>query len=295
VLRYGPYLRIDEGGPMKFGVVTFPTEYSIGPAELARAMEERGFESLFFPEHTHIPSSRRTPWPGGAELPKEYSHILDPFVALTAAAAATERLLVGTGICLVVERDPIVLAKEVATLDLVSGGRFLFGVGAGWNVEEMENHGTDPSTRFRLFRERILAMKAIWAADEAEYHGEFVDFDPIWSWPKPAQRPHPPVLMGGSGRATFKRVVEFGDAWMPIPRRGGTPLTEQIAELNRMAAEAGRGPVPVTVYGAPPRAEVIRHYEEAGVDRCVFWMPTADAAQMTPMLDRHAELIAELV
>jgi probable F420-dependent oxidoreductase len=279
---------------MKFGVVTFPTEYSIGPAELARAIEERGFESLFFPEHTHIPTSRRTPWPGGAELPREYSHILDPFVALTAAAAATERLKVGTGICLVVERDPIVLAKEVATLDLVSGGRFLFGVGAGWNVEEMENHGTDASTRFRLFRERIQAMKAIWTEEEAEFHGKMVDFGPLWSWPKPVQRPHPPILMGGAGTRTYRRVVQLADGWLPIPRRGGAPLSEQIGELNAMAAEAGRGPVPVTVYGAPARAEVIRHYEETGVERCVFWMPTATAEQMMPMLDRHAELIAEL-
>jgi probable F420-dependent oxidoreductase len=279
---------------LKFGVVTFPTEYSIGPAELARAMEERGFESLFFPEHTHIPASRRTPWPGGAELPKEYSHTLDPFLALTAAAAATQRLLVGTGICLVVERDPIVLAKEVATLDLLSGGRFLFGVGAGWNIEEMENHGTDPASRFRLFRERVLAMKAIWADDEAEYHGELVDFDRLWSWPKPVQKPNPPILVGGAGRPAFRRVVEFGDGWMPIPRRGGPPLSEQIAELNAMAAAAGRGPVPVTVYGAPPRAEVIRHYQESGVERCVFWLPTLDARQLLPMLDRQAELIAEL-
>jgi probable F420-dependent oxidoreductase len=279
---------------LKFGVVTFPTEYSIGPAELARAMEERGFESLFFPEHTHIPASRRTPWPGGAELPKEYSHTLDPFLALTAAAAATQRLLVGTGICLVVERDPIVLAKEVATLDLLSGGRFLFGVGAGWNIEEMENHGTDPASRFRLFRERVLAMKAIWADDEAEHHGELVDFDRLWSWPKPVQKPNPPILVGGAGRPAFRRVVEFGDGWMPIPRRGGPPLSEQIAELNAMAAAAGRGPVPVTVYGAPPRAEVIRHYQESGVERCVFWLPTLDAGQLLPMLDRQAELIAEL-
>src|SRR5919206_2840703 len=184
---------------MKFGVTMFTTRYSIGPAELARAVEERGFESLFVPEHTHIPVSRRSPWPGGADLPDEYRETLDPFLALTAAAAATERLLLGTGICLVVERDPITTAKEVATLDHLSGGRFLFGVGAGWNAEEMQNHGTDPSTRFGLMRERVEAMKAIWTQDEAAYHGKHVDFDAMWSWPKPAQKPHPPILVGGRG------------------------------------------------------------------------------------------------
>ena len=189
---------------MKFGVTMFPTDYAIGPAELAGAVEEHGFESLFFPEHTHIPTSRRTPWPGGAELPREYSRTLDPFVALSAAATATERLRIGTGICLVVERDPITLAQEVASLDFISGGRFLFGIGGGWNLEEMENHGTDPAQRWKLLRERVLAMKAIWAEDEAEFHGRFVNFDPIWSWPKPVQEPHPPILVGGSGPHTFQ-------------------------------------------------------------------------------------------
>src|ERR671926_1362353 len=194
---------------MKFGVTMFPTRYSIGPAELARAVEERGFESLFFPEHTHIPISRRSPWPGGADLPPEYRETLDPFLALTAAATVTERILLGTGICLVVERDPITTAKEVATLDLLSGGRVLFGIGGGWNREEMENHGTDPKVRFAVMRERIEAMKAIWAEDEAEYHGRHVDFDPIWSWPKPRQRPHPPVLVGGLGEKVLDRVVAY--------------------------------------------------------------------------------------
>ncbi|MFB3053621.1 MAG: LLM class F420-dependent oxidoreductase, partial [Dehalococcoidia bacterium] len=220
---------------MKFGVTMFPTDYSISPAELAGAVEERGFESLFFPEHTHIPASRRTPWPGGADLPREYSHTLDPFVALSAAATATERLRIGTGICLVVERDPITLAQEVASLDFISGGRFLFGIGGGWTLEEMENHGADPARRWKLLRERVLAMKAIWAEDEAEFHGRFVNFDPIWSWPKPVQKPHPPILVGGSGPHTFQRVVEYGDAWMPIAGRDETPLSERIAELNRLA------------------------------------------------------------
>lgn len=275
---------------MKFGVTMFPTDYSIGPAELARAVEERGLESLFFPEHTHIPTSRRTPWPGGADLPREYSHTLDPFVALSAAAAATERLRIGTGICLVIERDPINLAKEVASLDFISGGRLLFGIGGGWNLEEMENHGTDPHRRWKLLRERVLAMKAIWTEDEAEFHGRFVDFDRVWSWPKPVQKPHPPIVVGGNGPHTLQRVVEYGDGWMPIPGRDQTPLSERIAELNRLAAEAGRGDIPVTVYGAPTRPEVIGHYAEMGVERCVFWLPPAPAEQVLPLLDRHAEL-----
>ncbi|TET99788.1 MAG: LLM class F420-dependent oxidoreductase [Dehalococcoidia bacterium] len=275
---------------MKFGVIMFPTDYAIGPGELARAVEERGFESLLFPEHTHIPTSRRTPWPGGAELPRDYYHILDPFVASAAAAAATERLRIGTGICLVIERDPITLAKEVASLDLISGGRFLFGIGGGWNLEEMENHGTNPAQRWKLLRERVLAMKAIWVEDEAEFHGEFVNFDPIWSWPKPVQKPHPPILVGGDGPHVLQRVVEYGDGWMPIPGRSQTPLPERIAELNRLAAEAGRGPIPVSVYGAQPLPEVIQQYAEAGVERCVFWLPAAPAEEALPFLDRWAEL-----
>ena len=275
---------------MKFGVTMFPTDYAIGPAELARAVEERGFESLFFPEHTHIPTSRRTPWPGGAELPGEYSHTLDPFVALSAAATATERLRVGTGICLVVERDPITLAQEVASLDFLSGGRFLFGIGGGWNLEEMENHGTDPAQRWKLLRERVQAMKAIWMQDEAEFHGRFVNFDPVWSWPKPLQKPHPPILVGGNGPHTLQRVLEYGDGWMPIPGRDQTPLSDRIAELNRMAADAGRDRIPVTVFGGSPRPEIVRHYAEAGVERCVFWLPPAPADEVLPVLDRHAGL-----
>ncbi len=280
---------------MKFGVTMFPTDYSIGPAELARAVEERGLESLFFPEHTHIPTSRRTPWPGGADLPREYSHTLDPFVALSAAAAATERLRIGTGICLVIERDPINLAKEVASLDFISGGRLLFGIGGGWNLEEMENHGTDPNRRWKLLRERVRAMKAIWTEDEAEFHGRFVDFDRVWSWPKPVQKPHPPIVVGGNGPHTLQRVVEYGDGWMPIPERDQTPLSQRIGELNRLAAEAGRGDIPVSVYGAPTRPEVIGHYAEIGVERCVFWLPPAPAEQVLPRLDRHAELAKSFV
>src|SRR3954454_6639873 len=203
---------------MRFGIAVFPTDYAADPATIARLVEERGFESLFFPEHTHIPVSRRTPYPAGGELPAEYSHTYDPFVALGAAAAATNSLALATGICLVIQRDPIVTAKEVASLDRLSGGRFLFGVGAGWNEEEMENHGTDPRRRFGLMRERVEAMKAIWTDDEAEYHGKQVDFDPIWSWPNRFKKPPPPVLLGGSGERVLDRVIRFGDGWLPQPR-----------------------------------------------------------------------------
>src|SRR5205809_6626473 len=226
----------------------FPTDYAIDPVTLGRAVEERGFESLFFPEHTHIPTSRRTPWPGGAELPREYSYTYDLFVAMAAVAATTEKLMLGTGICLVVERDPIILAKEVASLDFISGGRVIFGVGGGWNREEMENHGTDPRTRFPLMRERILAMKEIWTKDEAEYHGKYVDFDPIWSWPKPHQRPHPPVLVGGNGETVIDRVLRFGDEWMPNRVGDVTELKRRVDELRD---RAGRR-VPVTFSGTKP-------------------------------------------
>ncbi|MDO8617104.1 MAG: LLM class F420-dependent oxidoreductase [Dehalococcoidia bacterium] len=278
---------------MKFGITMFPADYAIDVVTLGRAVEERGFDSLFFPEHTHIPTSRRTPWPGGAQLPKEYSHTLDPFVALTAVAATTKSLLLGTGICLVVQRDPIALAKAVASVDWVSGGRFIFGIGGGWNREEMENHGTDPKTRFSLMRERVKAMKEVWTRDEAEFHGKYVDFEPIWSWPKPVQKPHPPIYVGGDGPHTLERVVEYGDAWMPIPGRSQTPYSERIKQLQEMAAAAGRGRIPVTVYGTVPRPEVVNHYAEIGIERCVFFLPPAPEAEALPHLDRYTALIRE--
>ncbi|MEO3827207.1 LLM class F420-dependent oxidoreductase [Actinomadura sp. B10D3] len=271
---------------MKFGISTFVTDDGIAPGALGRALEERGFESLYLAEHTHIPVKRETPWPGGAELPRHYYRTLDPFVALTAAAATTERLRVGTGIALVVQRDPILLAKEVASLDLVSGGRAALGVGAGWNREEMRNHGTDPTTRMRLLRERVLAVKELWTKDEAEFHGEFVDFDPVFSYPKPVQDPHPPVLVGGAGPTTFDRVVEFGDAWMPIYGRGTDRLAAQIAELRE---RAGRR-VPVTVFATPPKREAVAGLEEAGVDEVLFNLPTEPEDDTLRVLDRLAEL-----
>jgi probable F420-dependent oxidoreductase len=270
---------------MRYGIAVFPTDYAADPATIARLVEERGFESLFFPEHTHIPAVRRTHYPAGGELPRQYSHTYDPFVALTAAAAATQRILVATGICLVIQRDPIVTAKEVASLDRLSGGRFLFGVGAGWNIEEMENHGTNPKRRFSIMRERVEAMKAIWTEDEASYHGEHVDFDRIWCWPKPVQQPHPPVLVGGNGERVLDRVVAFGDEWMPNRVSG---LTERIEQLRRMADAAGRDPIPVTLSGASPDPDLIERGAQAGVHRCTFYIEPTDAAETEVQLDELA-------
>ncbi len=277
---------------MDFGVFYFPADYAMQVADLGRALEERGFESLFFPEHTHIPTSRRTPWPAGGELPREYSRTYDPFVALMAAAAATERLRVGTGICLVIERDPIVTAKEVASLDVLSEGRFLFGVGAGWNEEEMENHGTDPRRRFGVMRERIEAMKEIWASDEAEYHGRHVDFDPFWCWPKPLQKPHPPILVGGLGSRVLERVVAFGDEWFPNRVGDEGKLFARIEKLQAMARDAGRESVAVTLALSQPAAgDDLARYARAGIHRCVFWVPPATERDVERHLDRHAALV----
>ena len=277
---------------MDFGVVMFPTDYAIRPDQLARALEERGFESVWFPEHTHIPASRRSPWPGGANLPKEYWSAYDPFVALTAAAMATSRLRLGTGICLVVERDPIITAKEVATLDRLSGGRFLFGIGGGWNAEEMENHGTEFKKRWRVLRERVLAMKEIWTKEEAEFHGEFVRFDKIWSRPKPAQKPHPPIIMGGDGPTTFDRVIEFADGWMPIARPKQNPA-EKIPALRQRAEKAGRDPksVAVTIFFAKPDRATVDALRAAGVDRAIFGVPSESRDTVLPLLDSYAPLL----
>ena len=276
---------------MKFGVTMFPTDYAIPVTELARACEDLGFDSLIFPEHTHIPSSRQTPWPGGAELPKEYSHTLDPFVAMAAAAAVTQKLLVGTGVCLVMERDPITMAKEVASVDHLSGGRVILGIGAGWNIEEMQNHGTDPKTRFALMKDRVLAMKQIWTQDEASYHSKFTNFDAIWSWPKPVAKPHPPILIGGDGPHTLKRVVDYGDEWMPIMGRTGNVLAERIKELQGLAKEAGRGPIPVSVFAAPPKADMIEQLEKSGVTRCVFVLPPVESVEALSRLGRYGDVV----
>jgi probable F420-dependent oxidoreductase len=273
---------------MRYGIALFATDYGTDPATVARLVEERGFESLFFPEHTHIPASRRTPHPAGGELPEQYSHTYDPFMSCMAAAAATERLLVATGVCLVIERDPIITAKEVASVDRLSGGRLLFGVGAGWNIEEMQNHGTDPKRRFTLLRERVEAIKEIWTNDEAEYHGRFVDFDPIWCWPKPVQQPHPPVLVGGNGDKALENTVAVGDEWMPNRVSG---LSEKIAKLHRLAEEAGRDQIPITLSGAKPDPALIEKGEAAGVHRCTFYIPPGDAGETERALDEYAKLL----
>lgn len=277
---------------MLYGVSIFSTHYAIRPDELAQALEERGFESLWLPEHTHIPASRRSPWPGGPDLPREYWNTYDPFVALTAAAMATKKLRVATGICLLIERDPITTAKEVASLDQLSEGRFIFGIGGGWNAEEMENHGTDFKKRWRVLRERVLAMKEIWTKEEAEFHGEFVNFDKIWANPKPYQKPHPPILMGGDGPTTFDRVLEYCDGWVPIGIRS-TGIPEKIATLRRRAEEMGRDPksVSVTVFGTRPKPETIDEFAEAGVDRVLLPLPPEGRDTVLPLLDDYAKLV----
>jgi probable F420-dependent oxidoreductase len=277
---------------MKFGVMIFATDYAIRPDELAREAEERGFESLFVPEHTHIPKSRRSPWPGGSNLPREYWHTYDPFMALAMAAAATTRLKVATGICLVIERDPITLAKEVASLDALSLGRFIFGIGGGWNAEEMENHGTDFKKRWRVLGERIRAMKEIWTKDEPEFHGEFVHFDPIWAYPKPVQKPHPPILLGVNTPNARQRVVEYCDGWLPLASRAGD-LAAGIADLRERASKAGRDPasISVTVCAAPPDEGPLRGYERLGVERAVLPLPSAGRETVLPLLDRYAKVV----
>src|SRR4051812_26079037 len=272
---------------MEFGVGYFPAHDGMGPGPLAARLEERGLNALFFAEHTHIPASRESPYPEGDVLPPRYYHSYDLFVALTAAAASTSRLRVGSGVCLVIERDPIITAKEVASVDHLSGGRFEFGIGAGWNREEMRNHGTDPRIRMALMRERVLAMKAIWTQDEASYAGEFHSFDRIWSWPKPAQRPHPPVLVGGAGPTVLDRVLSFGDAWFPNHR---PEVVERAGELWSRAER----PIDVMVMGVPNDPRVIETYEEAGMRRLVHWLPSGHRSVVERELDAWEAAVAEV-
>jgi len=275
---------------VKFGVAIFPTDYAISMAELAPAAEQLGFESLWVAEHSHIPASRQSPWPAGGELPKHYWHTMDPFVALTVAAMASKTIRVATGICLLIQRDPIHTAKEVASVDLVSNGRFIFGVGAGWNREEMADHGTDFSTRWKLLREKVEAIKAIWTQEESEYHGEMVSFAPMWCWPKPVQKPHPPVLLGGSGPKILERVVRYADGWMP--NRGNA--IERIPELQEMARAAGRGPIPVSYYPKATAGEIER-LAEAGVERCIYYVPPDGRDQALAKLEELARMIRPYV
>jgi probable F420-dependent oxidoreductase len=265
---------------VKLGAAVFPTDETLPPGEVARLVEERGLESLWFPEHTHIPASRATPYPAGGDLPSMYWRSLDPFVALTAAASATTTLRLGTGICLVVERDPIITAKEVASLDLLSGGRVEFGVGAGWNREEMRNHGTDPRVRMAVMAERVEAIKEIWTQDEASYSGEHVSFDRIWSWPKPVQSPHPRVWVGGNGPTVEDRVLRFGDGWMP----NVIDDDELLGRIAALRSRAGRD-VPVTINASPRRPERLARYAEAGIERAVFYLPSSGRDEIEKRLD----------
>jgi probable F420-dependent oxidoreductase len=277
---------------MHFGAAMFFTDYSMAPAEFARALEERGFESVWAPEHSHMPAGGGAAFPGGGEVPKKYYDVLDPFVSLTAAAMATKTLRVGTGVCLVVQRDPIQTAKLVASLDQVSGGRFLFGIGNGWNKDEITNHGTAFETRHKLARERIEAMKLIWTKSKPEYHGEFVNFAPIMTWPKPVQKPHPPVIVGGAFPYAARRALRYGDAWMPHTRRPAyADIAEKLPEFFRMAEEAGRRDIPVTAWDCLEDYDRLRRYRDLGLVRATVSVDSAKADAILPVLDRWAALM----
>ena len=279
---------------MHVGASLFFTDYSIDPVELGREMEARGIESLWAPEHSHIPASRTTPFPQGGDLPRKYHDVMDPFVTLSAAVASTERLKVATGICLVVQRDPIQTAKSVASIDRISDGRFLFGIGAGWNAEEMGNHGTDFKTRMTLMRERIEAMREIWSQDKASYEGRFISFRDILAWPKPVQKPHPPIIMGGAFPFGAKRAIRFCDGWLPHARRPNYgEVLDLFPQFRQMAAEAGRDPdsIPITVYGVAEDADLLKRYRDVKTERVVITLPAAGREEVLPVLDRIAGLI----
>jgi probable F420-dependent oxidoreductase len=273
---------------MKFGISTFVTDEGIAPGALARAIEERGLDSLFIAEHTHIPLSRKSPWPRGGELPRRYYRTLDPFITLTAAAVATEHLQLGTGVALVVERDPIITAKEVASLDLISGGRVIFGVGVGWNREEMENHGTDPRTRGKLTDERIRAMIEMWTKEEPEFHGRYVDFNPIGIWPKPVQKPYPPIYVGG-GKGAFERVAQFGDAWL-----ANGLLPDKLEPMLRVLREAAGRDVPTTVFNASSDLKDLEEYRRLGVERVLLGLPTLPESETLQQLDNLADIVTDI-
>ena len=282
---------------MQIGAAMFFTDYSMSPIELARALEERGFESIWAPEHSHIPLSRKSPFAGGGELPKQYYDVMDPFVSLSAAAAATKTIKIGTGVCLVIQRDTIQTAKLVASLDQVSNGRFLFGIGGGWNQDEMEDHGTVYPTRFKRMREQVEAMKAIWTENKPEYHGEIVDFPPMMTWPKPVQKPHPPVIIGGMFPHAARRALRYGDGWIPHSRRPQyEDVTDFLPHFRQMAAEAGRDPasVPITVWGVGEDLGRLQRYRDLGVARVVVSLPSEAAEKILPRLDRWAALIRDL-
>jgi probable F420-dependent oxidoreductase len=281
---------------MQIGLTIFPTDYSIQPPDLAMEAEARDFESLWLPEHSHIPTSRKSPWPGGAELPKYYYDSYDPFVSLGAAAAVTKKIKLATGICLVIERDPIHTAKEVSTVDRLSSGRFIFGVGGGWNAEEMTNHGTVFETRFKLMRERILAMKEIWTQSKPKYAGDFVKFDEMMQWPKPVQKPHPPIIVGGGFPHAAKRAIAYGDGWIPIGGRAVADTLEVLPQFRNMVKDAGRNPASLSfnIFGAPKDPEMLKRYHDAGVDRVVLGLPSKSRDEVLPMLDQSAALVRGL-
>jgi len=282
---------------LKFGASMFFTDYSMHPAELGKALEERGFESVWAPEHSHIPLSRKTPFPGGGDVPKKYYDAMDPFVTLTIAAAATKTLKVGTGVCLVAQRDPIQTAKLVASIDQVSGGRFLFGIGNGWNRDEMENHGTDFTQRHKIARERVEAMKVIWTQTKPQYHGEFVNFDPMMTWPKPVQKPHPPVIVGGAFPYSARRAIRYGDGWIPQASRGAyTEIADMIPEFRKMATEAGRDPnsIETTVWFPKQDVDLMKRYQDLGVSRVVFNLESEKGDTIMPVVDRLTTLMRQV-
>ncbi|MFZ5783094.1 MAG: LLM class F420-dependent oxidoreductase [Pseudomonadota bacterium] len=281
---------------MKIGAVMFFTVDAMQPAPLARALEERGFESLWVPEHTHIPSGGTSVYPASGGLVQAYYELMDPFLALNTAATVTTTLKVGTGIALIPQRDPIVTAKMVSTIDQLSGGRFLFGVGNGWNREEVENHGTPFASRHKLARERIEAMKAIWSQDEPEYRGEFVSFDRMKQWPKPLQKPHPPIIVGGAFPYAARRAVRYGDGWIPRDDWLDRDGIGVLDAFRKMATEAGRDPagLPITTFRAPPDIERLQRYRELGIDRVVFSLPAEREDRILPILDRWAALKRQL-
>ena len=277
---------------MEFGASIFFTDYSITPAELAVAMEERGFDSVWAAEHSHIPVPRRTR--ADSELGKRYYDVMDPFVTLTAAACATKRLKLATGICLVIQRDTIQTAKLVASLDQISGGRFLFGIGGGWNQEEIENHGTVFKTRMQKMREQIEAMKAIWTEPKPEYHGELVEFDTMMTWPKPVQKPHPPVILGGAFPWAARRAVRYGNGWYPNASSGNPE--EYLPAFRKMAQEAGRDPasLPVTIGGAPEDPDKLKRFRDLGAVRVNVSLMSETRDEILPRLDKWAGYIRQL-
>ena len=283
---------------MDFGASMFFTDYSMTSANLAKALEERGFESIWAAEHSHIPLSRKSPWGGGGELPKQYYDVMDPFVTLTAAACVTKTLRLGTGVCLVNQRDPIQTAKLVASIDQVSGGRFLFGVGNGWNQDEMENHGTVFASRHKLVRERIEAMKAIWTQTKAEYHGEFVNFDPMMTWPKPVRKPHPPVIIGGAYPYAARRAVRYGDGWIPLAGRPGQygDVFDYVPKFREMLTEAGRDATtfPISLFSSSDDLDTLKRYRDLGIVRAVVSLPAAKEDVVLPILDRVAALMRQI-